>query len=317
MVIKQIYFDEDTGRLMLSDNDNNHYLCNLYGDKLTEFVPGLSGVASQKERVNFEHTYSISNKQYLPSIRHFEGYSHFPQPKVPPLDNIKSSNKDKLISLLKNNFQCEKVLELFNVKTNKGLPYLSGQLVKDESKKNRFRLIKLIDDYFEEYKKSNKYKEHLMPKDPVIKALKRFKKHINENIDINVVHGRPLNSPSEYIQKKYKEVTMKIQKRKIHLMNNNQPRENLFTAESIKDDLSFLSHESSNDAKYAQSNIIRVKDNNFFKNSLDVEKKYIQGFKPAIKKEEGIIQKALRRQLKTNGELYLQDMKLFKEGINC
>jgi hypothetical protein len=316
MVIRQIYFDENSGRLMLSDDNNNHYLCNLYGDKLTEFLPGVSGVVSQMERgINFEHKYKISDKQYLPSIRFFEGYNHFPRPKVPPFDNMNRNNKEKLMNLLKNNFKCEKVLELFNVKTNIGLHYLTGQLMKDETKNNRLGLLKLIDNYFEEYKQINKYKLNLMPKDPVIKALKRFKKLLLENIDINVVHGRTLKSPSVHIEKKYKQIRDKIKLKKFNNVGNNSLIDIQNTADSYKDDLSFLSHETEIERRYAQDNIIKVKDNELFKKSLEIEKKYIEGFKPPIKKEEGIFHKSIKRQFKTNGEFYLQDMELFKKGI--
>lgn len=312
MVIKQIYFDEDSGKLYLADDQNNNYLCNIYGDKLTEFVPGVSGVVSQSER-GIKKTYNISNRQYLPSIRFFEGYSHFPRPILRPLDNVKMNNKEKLICLLKSRFNCEKVLDLFNLKTNIGLPYLTGQLVNDESKSNRVKLIKLIDDYFEEYKMVNKYKLNLMPKDPLIKALKRFKKLLLENIDINIVHGRTLNQPSDYVKNKYSEISAKLQKKTKKIKKEiNQVIGN--SINEYKDELSFLSYESENDRKYASNNIIKVKDNKFFKNSLEVEKKYIEGFKPPIKKEEGIIQKPVKRNLKTNGELYLQDMNLFKRG---
>jgi hypothetical protein len=314
-IIKQIYFDEDNGRLMLSDSDNNHYLCNIYGDKLTEFIHGVSGIVSQKERgLSLIDKYNISRKQYLPSIRFFEGYTHFPRPKVPPFDNIKNDNKAKIIRLLKEKFKCEKVLELFNVKTNIGLPYLSGKLVNDESKKNRHRLIKIIDDYFEKYRVINKYKLNLMPKDPVIKALRRFKKLLLENIDINIIHCRTLNQPSDYVKKKYKEISNILNKKK--KKNEKQIDYNTcLTKESIKDEMSFLSHESVNNKLYEQENIILVKDNNFFKKSLENEKKYLEGFKPPIRKKEGVVHHFEKPKYKTNGELYLEDLELFKKGI--
>jgi hypothetical protein len=316
MVIKQIYFDENTGRLMLSDNDNNHYLCNLYGDKLTEFLPGVSGIASQRERgISVKSKFEISNKQYLPCIRFFEGYSHFPRPKVPPFENLKANNKQKLINTLVKNFKCDKVLELFNVKTNIGLNYLTAQLVKDESKINRIGLIRLIDNYFEEYQQVNKNRLNLMAKDPIIKSLKRFKKLLNENIEINVIHGRELNQPSDYIKRKYYEVKNKLKCRKKHSISDKSKPYNILTSESVKDDMSFLSQESDNHNRCEENNILNVKDNMFFKKSIETEKKYIEGFKIPVKKEEGIIHKAVKTQFKTNGQLYLQDLELFKRGI--
>src|SRR5690348_9224895 len=115
MVIKQIYFDEDSGKLMLSDDDNNHYLCNIYGNKLTEFTPGKSGCLSREERglhlINMER-YKLSTKTYLPTIKHFDGYTHFPRPRVAPFGNCEdfdkqTHNKEKLIALLKQNFKSD------------------------------------------------------------------------------------------------------------------------------------------------------------------------------------------------------------------
>ena len=32
MVVKQIIFNEQLGRLILSDDSNNHYICDIYGN---------------------------------------------------------------------------------------------------------------------------------------------------------------------------------------------------------------------------------------------------------------------------------------------
>ncbi len=47
---KLIWFDENSGELVLNDGNNNQFKCNIYGDKLPEFLPEISGTASFKER---------------------------------------------------------------------------------------------------------------------------------------------------------------------------------------------------------------------------------------------------------------------------
>jgi hypothetical protein len=322
MVFKQIYFDEDTGRLMLSDSDNNHYLCNIYGDKLTEFLPNVSGIMSREGRglhlVNMDQ-YKLSEKAYLPTIRFFEGYAHFPRPRISPLGNStefdkQKQNKEKLINLLKSNFKCEKVLELFNAKTDMGYQHYTAPLAKDHSINDRLRLIKIIDDYFEEYRQKNKYKLNLMAKDATIKALKRFRKLLIDNIDINVIHGRTLASPGKYIKKKYEQISKSMKNPKPLKPFTKTEMETIIGETRPADELSILSRETENDFKYARANITQVKTNEFIQKNLENEKKLLKGFQPEVKKEEGIIQKNMRRQLKTNGELYLQDMALFKRG---
>jgi hypothetical protein len=47
---KLIWFDEVSGDLILYDESNNPYKCNIYGDKLPTFLPYVSGCSSFKER---------------------------------------------------------------------------------------------------------------------------------------------------------------------------------------------------------------------------------------------------------------------------
>jgi hypothetical protein len=325
MVIKQIYFDEDTGKLMLSDDNNNHFMCNIYGDKLTEFIPGVSCILTQKERGNRfvnPDRYKLSEKAYLPGIRFFEGYTHFPRPKVAPLGNCEDydkqkKNKEKLIDLLKSNFKCKEVQDIFNVKTDTGYPHFTAPLAKDESKSDRFRLIKIIDEYFDEYRRKNKYQLNLMPKDATVRALKRFRKLLIDNIDMNVIHGRTLNTPGNFIKRKYEAISKEMRHPKSLKPISKEAMEAIIgeKAKVPQDELSILSRETENDFKYARDNISQVKSAEFIKHALDSEKKYISGFQPVIRKEEGIIQKNLKRKFKTNGEFYNADMALFKKGI--
>lgn len=48
--IKQIYFDEITGKLLILDSNENSYECDIYGDKKPQFLPNVSGFATFAER---------------------------------------------------------------------------------------------------------------------------------------------------------------------------------------------------------------------------------------------------------------------------
>ncbi len=249
MVIKQIIFDEQSGKLFLSDDKNNHYLCNIYGQKKTSFLPDITGIynAPQRKNINnndiddplYQDIYPQNKSQmYLPTTRRFEGYVPFSKPLAPVFDNIDLSQitspmgigtnnshsakyyQDKLIKQLKKHFTNEKSQKMFNKSENKGLSYLSHSVVK-YSKSDRDNLIQLIDRHFEEYKQINKYKLNVMHKDPEVKALKRLKLFLQANEDTNIINGRELNPPSEEIVKKYSKVKKAMMKER-HEKNEEQ-----------------------------------------------------------------------------------------------
>jgi len=58
-MIKQIWFEENTGKTKLFRSDNISYNANLYGDKLSEFLPNVSGV------IGFNNRKSITVSNYL------------------------------------------------------------------------------------------------------------------------------------------------------------------------------------------------------------------------------------------------------------
>ena len=131
--IKSICYETDTNKLIINDNENHHYLCDIFGRKKTKFLPYITGMINRnknqnlsQEKKNLTYFYStnfsaknisskkrnniktsgstsnnniLSNKKYTdynPSIRRFEGYSKFPRPVAPPLANIpKHGIKDK------------------------------------------------------------------------------------------------------------------------------------------------------------------------------------------------------------------------------
>ena len=348
MVVKQIIFNELNGRLVLSDDNNNHYLCDIYGNKIPNFLDNISGTCSYNERIeklknsdvdyvekpidNFEKN---KYKYYLPSIRKFEGYSSFPNPLTSPMSNIPKyevtkKNKEKLIALLKENFKNEKNLRMANIPEdqNNGMHYFSYPVNPDDySKKDRDNLIKLIDNHFEEYKVINKYKLNLMPKDPVIKALKKFRKLLMDNEDLKVINGRKLPKPSDEVKDKYnvinsmiKHVGLSPQKKVVKDSNSKNvdllPDSKKYKTKNEAMNFSFLSVESENEKKYAEENLSSpLKSLENLRNSLTKEKKMITGFKEKIEKEAGIIRKRVITKFKSPGELYDKDMELSRKGI--
>lgn len=56
---KQIYFNEHNGKLFILDSKNNHYHCNLYGEKKPKFLPNITGFSTYKERVE-EHKQNLN-----------------------------------------------------------------------------------------------------------------------------------------------------------------------------------------------------------------------------------------------------------------
>ncbi len=76
--LKEIYFDEITGKIIIHDSNNNDYECNLYGEKITKFLPNVTGLLNFKERNEKKHYINIvsdddSRKIYHPqkSIKYY------------------------------------------------------------------------------------------------------------------------------------------------------------------------------------------------------------------------------------------------------
>ena len=64
-LILNICYETETGKLILSDNYNNHYLCDLFGRIKTKFKPKVTGQASYTQRQNIEsaRTLNPNNKK--------------------------------------------------------------------------------------------------------------------------------------------------------------------------------------------------------------------------------------------------------------
>ena len=77
--------------------------------------------------------------------------------------------------------------------------------------------------------------------------------------------------------------------------------------------LSFISYMSENEKKYENENIISVKSEKQLEVNLNKEKRFLPGYKKEIIKEKGLVQKSSDVQLKSNGELFFENLELLKK----
>ena len=227
-IIKHICYNPDNGRLILSDSENNHYLCDLFGRNYPEFLPDITGIVNGKNRkklapLTFSSQITIPTYQhfteYYPTIRRFEGYSKFPRPLVPPFANIpnydlKDNCKKELIKQLQKYFSNNEAKVFIGKENeNKGLSYLTCDLNQcDVAKEDSFKIIKIIDETFEEYKKIYKYQLNTLKTNPVLVALNQFKEVLKRNDNMKIINGRLLKVPNKEIIEKYNAIHERMRK---------------------------------------------------------------------------------------------------------
>ena len=227
-LISNLCYDTDTGRFILTDNQNNHYLCDLYGRRLSNFNSNVTGLYNryQKRKLKplaisqkMEKFHSISNISktpsknsfisYFPTIRKFQEGCNLPRAKAPPFfnlhaDEIKAKNKKELLEHLatyfSNDFSKNSILLDGNKKI---IPYFTCDLTDCTSTREDYeKLGKIIDDTIENYKIQYKNKLNILNKNPVVKALKQFKKYLSLNKDTKIVNGYKLSQPPDEIIEK-------------------------------------------------------------------------------------------------------------------
>ena len=417
-IIKNICYNQDNGRLILSDSENNHYLCDIYGNEKTKFLPNITGYASFHSRNNIilkNNNFRTNNSEikknnfidYFPIIYKFKGYSKFPRPIVPPFSNItkidfSEKKQNKLIEILKKYYSNNKVKEYFKKNDkNNNLDYLTCDLNTFDLKKNDgIKLMKIVIETINYYKKKN---ETFVNNDEIhiINALKHFKKILEENKDMRIINGNKIKNPSNDIKEKYDLINQLINKNafknkkykssnnifrdtfnykknikknlfnttfqnhfksnsyikfqsrnkdiennnnikfntlKVEIDNKNNDKEkNIFNVSTkecfystkgtinkldiseknnnndIKNEISILSIRSKNEIKYENENNKRIKGNDFYLKKCNQELKYINGFKKIIPKSRPIFQKFSNLNLKTNGDLFIDNINLLKK----
>ena len=291
ILIKNLNYDMDTNKLMINDNENHHYLCDIFGRKKIKFLPNITGflnrykqnLLKEKNESYFKSTNYISlnnkltknnnqasarnenNKRhigYYPTIRRFEGYSKFPRPIGPPLVNIpdysiKEKNKRKIINNLNDYFDDDSAKkDIIRKNENNGVSYLTSDvndydLINYDAEKSLKLIKNTLDDFREQYK----LKLNIMHKDPNVKALNQFEKNLILNRNSRTINGRILDEPPEKIKKNYKIIHSIINKSGFSLdkVKETNKINNIF-----------------NKIKYQRKNKTISKDDNFKYNSKNI-----------------------------------------------
>jgi hypothetical protein len=316
--VKFIVEDLSTGKLRVSDTNNFHALCDIYGNPLPKFKKDLTGCISR----SVDNTYldsrinKFKQSDYIPTTTRLEGYFPFPSPLSCPFGNrqiqikYNSNLKDKAQSIYT---KTEKNSTIFQIpkNENKGVSYLTHSFnLNDLSFRDKNSMNKLIENYYQERKEENKYKLNILDSDPHMIAVRKFQKWMVNNLGDKKINGRILNSPSKKMKMEYSAVNKCIAKNsQINLPI--KKFENLSTNESSNkhDELSFLST-----ASEQKQNFSKVRSVDYFDRKFQNEKKNIVGYVEEPEREPPIIRKHLKNILKSNGELYDADMALLRKG---
>ncbi len=238
-IIKQICYNPDNSRLILSSSDNTHYLCDIYGNRKLKFLRGISGTSSTKERkklapLSINVSYSSIPKlkfysDYFPINRKFEGYSFFPRPIAPPFVNIPSFDlnnlcKRELVNQLQKYFSSDDAKVFLNNKgENIGLSFFTCDLNQfDSAKEDSKKLINIIDQTIQDYKEENKFKFNVTKKNPFVSALLKFKNVLEMNGSMKIINGKLMKEPNDNIKKQYSFIYNKINKVGLKKIDHNK-----------------------------------------------------------------------------------------------
>ena len=238
LLYKKLYRDDDTGKLILTDSNNHKYETDIFGRKITLFLPHISGVKSGYERAQLKYNSTSPSYEngiihlkksmnYLPTVNRFDGYNYYRAPISAPFTNtpqheINQKTKMKILSQIKKYYKDENTKLKTDNKPKFGLSYLTKDLneydIREEDLKN---ILKLIDENMEEIKQKYKIKLNVMHKDPIYISLNQFKKRIL-SFKKNEVK---FDAPPESIKKKYEIfkniLKINIKKKRLNSMDQN------------------------------------------------------------------------------------------------
>lgn len=257
-LILNICYDTESGKLILSDNYNNHYLCDLFGRIKTKFLPNVTGQANYTQRQNFFSKNKKNQKKgsmfsrpktskqlllgkkgpidYLPTTRRFEGYSKFPRPLSPPFSNIpdyqmKETIKNDLIQNLEKYFSDKNTKNIIlNNNNNLGLSYLTSDLNEfDCMKVDNEKILDLIKRTLDALKDKYALKMKTYVKLPIVKALTQFNQFLLANKDTTIINNRQLSKPNSTIKKRYDYIQSAISRHGLKNKNNIKYKKKLTT----------------------------------------------------------------------------------------
>ena len=200
---KQINELYDIGKLELVDYKGNITECDIYGSPKKKFLKDITGITSFKERLDKKliKEFQFNNKSlYIPKVINFEGSSMFPRPLSLPFVS-QAENPNKLINEIKKEGRAitKKNKTIFSLKKplkdKNTIPSIICQKIGKNFPNERNYLIQLIDNFISEKKKEHKFEADYEEKSSNIKALKNYKKKLNENMTNELYNGKII-SPS-------------------------------------------------------------------------------------------------------------------------
>ena len=197
---KQINELYENGKLELVDYKGNITECNIYGCPAKKFLDKITGTINFKERLEKglieEYQYN-SKSLYIPKTLNFEGSYMFPRPLSLPFVN-QTENPDKLIKEVKkegriSQMKNKKIFSLKRpLKDLSTIPSFICHKIGKNNPKDRNHLIRLIDNYITEKKEEHQLETDYLEKASCIKALRNYKKKLNENMTNELYNGKKI-----------------------------------------------------------------------------------------------------------------------------
>ena len=195
---KQINEMYDIGKLELVDYKGTITECNIYGSPKKRFFTDITGINNFKERLQKGLIKELKYKNkslYIPKTLNFEGSMMFPRPISLPFVN-QTEKAEKLVNTVKKEgrlfeLKNKKIFSLKKpLKDNNIIPSFICHKIGKNNPNDRNKLIKLIDNYISEQKEEHKLESNYIKKAPSIKALKKYKKKLNENMTNDLYNGK-------------------------------------------------------------------------------------------------------------------------------
>lgn len=300
IIIKCLYFNADNGRFILTDNQNNSYLCDMFGRKKSLFKSRITGIYNRYDKKklkpllinklnsnkstfsplksieqpailkyqNFNTIETHKSLDYHPFRKRFDDGCGLPKSLVKPFFNEKNEdlnekNKKELIEHLDTYFSNEicKNKILLNYQNNKnGLNFLTCDLndYKSMNEDNK-KIIKKIDDTIEKYKRQYKNKLNILYKNPVVKALIKFKQYLLLHKDTKIVNGYKLKEPSQKIKEKYKIINNNIKNYFFNLEKKNKINEEIIESYKLKKykTIVYKNNENKEEEQYEENELLK------------------------------------------------------------
>ena len=212
---KQINEVLENGKLELVDYKGNITECNIFGTPKAKFIKDMTGKMTFKERLEkgLIKQYNYNSKSlYIPKTSNFEGSNMFPRPLSLPFVNqienpdllLKSIKKGGKIFEMKNKklFSLKEPLKHLSI-----IPSFMCHKIGKNNPKDRNNIIKLIDNFISEKREQHKLDKDYLKKSLDIKALRKFKKKLNENMTNELYNGNKLStSTQEDLMLKYNSI---------------------------------------------------------------------------------------------------------------